>query len=150
MNYLNVHTARIESRLIIPVGRLEKGMIIEARYNPEDHDARRYMLLVLQPNWRGMVHAITLNNCSYFHFDNLAREQGTRIIPRFKRYREIIIPKLIINESSKRFYSGVLKPRLKSEFGRGYRTFFVKKFGVVSLVNYKFSTSVEDIEEGYE
>tara|TARA_R100001377_G_scaffold82636_1_gene63233 strand:- start:52 stop:501 length:450 start_codon:yes stop_codon:yes gene_type:complete len=144
-SHLNEHTTRINKRVIVPVSRLQKGMVVESRYKPQDSEAKRYMLLILQPKYNNFVHALNLDVFSYRAFDELALEQGLRYIPSFAKYRGINMPKLILETSSRRFYFSNLKSKLKNDFNRAYRTMNYNKFSTISLVDYKFSIDTQKL-----
>ena len=143
ISHLNEHTTRVQNRILIPRTRLEKGMIIEARYTPESGEYRRYVLLILNPLFRNEIHALSLDNFSFIIFDKLAQQEGIRYIPKFKKFKGVNVPKLDIDLSSQRFYISKLKPRMKNIYKRSYRTFKFNKFGVMNLVDYKFSNETE-------
>ena len=149
-SHLNEHTTRVQERVIIPKTKLEKGMLVECRYKPQEGESKRYIILVLNPVWKGEVHALSLDNFSFIIFDRLAREEGIRYIPKFQKIRGIDIPKLDINLSSRRFYSSKLKQRMKNVYNRAYRTFKLNQFGVLNLIDYKFSNDTEMLLEGTE
>lgn len=142
---LNEHTTRIQKRVIVPISRLQKGMVVEARYKPQESEAKRYMLLILQPKYNDFIHALNLDAFSYRAFNELALGQGLKYIPSFAKYRGINMPKLILETSSRRFYFSNLKPKLKSEFNRAYRTMSYNQFSIISLVDYKFSIDTQTL-----
>ena len=148
MGKLNEHRVRVKSQVQIQLSRLEKGMVVKARYNPRVGDVRRgaqeYMLLILNPFWQKKVHALTLDNFTHVKLNQLAEDVGLVYIPSFQKKRKVNIPKLEMRTSSQRFYATNLKKDMSTKWGNSYRTFDVKHFNKLFLVDYKFSRSVED------
>ena len=101
------------------------------------------MFLVLNPLYVGKVHVLSLNEFSVLKFQDLAEQTGIRIIPKYKK-RGLDIPKLIMEQSSQRFYYTKLKRGMARKWGSSYRTFDIKEFGSSFLVDYKFSKAVEE------
>ena len=118
-------------------------MIIEARYTPQEGEAKRYLLLVLNPRFLNQVHALSLDDFGFIVFDKLAQEQGLRFIPRFQEFKGLDIAKLDLPRSPQAFYSKNLKAALKSYFNRAYRTMDLNSFGSINIVDYKFNKSTE-------
>ena len=157
-NFIGTHRTKIirGKRIALSTSALQKGMIVEARYKPMDKNgkpgpSKKYMLLILNPSYKGfadakMVHALILNK--------LAEKIGLTYIPKYQKMVALDIPKLIMNESSQRFYSSELKKDIGAKYGASYRTMLVKSFNSIELVNYNWDKAVllkffpkEDIEE---
>jgi len=123
-------------------------MIVKARYNPKDGDVRRgaqeYMLLILNPIWQKKVHALSLDAFSNVRLNQLAEDVGLVYIPQFKKKRKVNIPKLEMRTSSQRFYASFLRKDMSTKWGNSYRTFDIKHFNKLFLVDYKFNDSVEN------
>jgi len=143
INYYNTHLTKKESSVIIPKSALEKGMIIQARYTSSDHAARPYMFVVLNRNFRGKVHLLSLNEMTTYQLNDMARKTGTRVIPKFKK-RGLDLEKLIILESSNRFYHRKLAGNMDRLYNHSYRTFFLNKIGLVQLIDYRFDKDIEE------
>tara|TARA_R110000737_G_scaffold140495_2_gene171274 strand:- start:3703 stop:4209 length:507 start_codon:yes stop_codon:yes gene_type:complete len=165
-NFIGTHRTKIirGKRVALSTSALQKGMIVEARYKPMDKNgkpgpSKKYMLLILNPSYKGfadakMVHALTLNNFSPPILNKLAEKIGLTYIPKYQKMVALDIPKLIMNESSQRFYSSELKKEIENKYGASYRTMLVKSFNSIELVNYNWDKAVllkffpkEDIEE---
>ena len=148
MGKLNEHRVKVKSQVQIQLARLEKGMIVKARYNPKDGDVRRgaqeYMLLILNPIWQKKVHALSLDAFSNVRLNQLAEDVGLVYIPQFKKKRKVNIPKLEMRTSSQRFYASFLRKDMSTKWGNSYRTFDIKHFNKLFLVDYKFNDSVEN------
>ena len=164
-NFLSSHKTKIirGKRILITPGRLEKGMIISAKYKPMVGDRRgslkKYMLLILNPGYKGtakekMVHCLTLNEFTPQVLNSFAADTGLMYIPKFEKMVGLSIPKLIMEESSQRFYSKSIKKDMGKRFGASYRTMAIKHFSGMELVNYNWDKALllkffppEDIEE---
>ena len=118
-------------------------MIVEARYTPQEGEAKRYMLLILNPRFYTQVHALTLDNFGFQIFDRFAQSQGLRYIPQYQEYRGLDIAEMILSGSPKAFYAKRLRPGLDSYFNRAYRTMELKSFGSINLIDYKFNKDTE-------
>ena len=57
---------------------------------------------------------------------------------------KIDLAKLSMEESSKRFYAGKLRPKIGTTYNDSYRTFHLNQFGTMFVVDYKFSQEVID------
>lgn len=148
MGKLNEHRVRVRSQIQMQLSRLEKGMIVKARYNPKIGDTRggaqEYMMVILNPLWQKKVHALTLDSFTHVRLNQLAEDVGLVYIPSFQKKRKLDIPKLEISVSSQRFYASNLRRDMNTKWGNSYRTFDIKHFNKVFLCDYKFSKSVED------
>ena len=67
--------------------------------------------------------------------NNLARITGLTNIPKYN-YNGIDFEKLLILESSNRFYVGKLKGKMKTTWGSSYRTFKANQLSALMLVDY--------------
>jgi len=146
---LNEHRVRVRSQIQLQLSKLEKGMIVKARYTPiisgkTRGSAQEYMMLILNPLWKKKVHALSLDNFAHIRLNQLAEDVGLIYIPSFQKKRKLNIPKLEINVSSQRFYANNLKKEMNTKWGNSYRTFDMQHFNKIFLCDYKFSTIVED------
>jgi|TARA_R110000744_G_scaffold155060_4_gene270264 hypothetical protein len=140
-NYYNQHLMKMQSRIIIPKGDLQKGMVVSNLYETIQGDKNKYMFLILNPVFQGKVHVLNLNEFSTIHFNNLAKDTGIVEIIKYKK-RALDIPKLIMEESSRRFYIGKLRQDLKRFYNNSYRTLFLNKMGMIQLIDYDFDDDV--------
>ena len=134
MKHLNEHLRRANQKLAIAKSQLEKGMVVEMLYKPEKGNLKRYVLTILNANYQGKMHAISMENVSHNAYTNFVDGVGIRYIPRFQKYRGVNISKVIMDVSSRRFYVGKLKNNLQD----CYRTFTVRKINSVRLIDYNF------------
>ena len=129
--------------MIIPKAQLQKGMVIQSRYKNLEGETKDYMFLVLQPLYLGKTHMLSLNEFTVLRLNELARETGIRMIPKFKK-RGLDIPKLIMRESAQRFYYGTLARGGDMErlYNNSYRTLFLANLQLVQLIDYNFDESI--------
>lgn len=134
MKHLNEHLRRANQKLAIAKGQLEKGMVVEMMYKPEKGNLKLYVLTVLNANYQGKLHAISMENISHNAYTDFVDGVGIRYIPRYQKYRGVNVSKVIMDISSRRFYVGKLRDNLKD----CYRTFNVKKINSIRLIDYAF------------
>ena len=144
MNYYNQHLTFKSSAAIIPKHQLQKGMIVQNRYKNLKGETKDYMFLILNPEIKGKVHVLNLNEFTSTRFNELARTTGVRIIPKFKK-RGLIMPRLNMVESSQRFYYNKLAASMESLYNNSYRTLFINNMALVQLIDYKFDSDIEDM-----
>jgi hypothetical protein len=153
MGNLRSHKTKIirGKRIILSPSHLQKGMIVEARYAPQKDgkkaQTQKYMLLILNPSYKGSgekpkVHALTLDNFKPIILNGLAEKIGLAYIPKYEKMVGLSIPKLMMDEASKRFYSSKLRKDIGGKYGASYRTMFIKSFKQLELVNYNFDKKV--------
>lgn len=142
MKHLNEHLRRCNKKLAIPKAQLEKGMVVEMMYKPDKGTLKRYVLTILNSNYQGKLHALSLENISNSAFNSFVDGVGIRYIPRFTKYRGVDIPKIVMDISSNRFYIGKVKGEIQSTLGNSYRTFNVNKLQSVRLIDYQFDESI--------
>tara|TARA_Y100001938_G_C8065494_1_gene419933 strand:+ start:881 stop:1354 length:474 start_codon:yes stop_codon:yes gene_type:complete len=144
-NYYTQHLTNRAGFTVIPKFDLQKGMVFQNRYKSRDGKTRDYMFLVLNPLYRidMKVHVLSLNEMTKIQFNNLARRTGVRVIPKYKKTRALTIPKLIMHESSRRFYHKILAPKMDVWYNNGYRTLTLGNIGTVILIDYKFDEDIE-------
>ena len=114
--------------------------------NLENIEKLKVEILKINPNINihiGKYEPLNLNEFSNMRFNDLARETGIRLLPRFKK-RGLIIPRLTMVESSQRFYYGRLAVNMERLYNNSYRTLFLKNMQLVQLIDYKFDQDIED------
>lgn len=146
-NYYTQHLRSKESSILISQRMLEKGMIVQARYKNLDKKTKEYMFVVLNRGYQGKVHLLSLNDMSPTQLNNLARQTGVRWIPKFDK-RGLDFEKLVIKESSNRFYHRKLAKGMDKDFNNSYRTFFANKLTGVKLIDYLFDEDIENLLNG--
>jgi hypothetical protein len=138
VKHLTEHLRRANQKITIPKAQLQKGMVVEMMYKPQNGNLKRYMLTILNPSFDGRIHAISMENVSNAAYTNFVDGVGIRYIPRFQKYRGVDISKVIMDISSRRFYIGKVKGEMKSTLENSYRTFSIKKANSIRLIDYNF------------
>ena len=156
MDKLNQHRTRIRKNYKYSKGALEKGMICEMSYHRRSVkgksklELKKYIVIVLNPNFNGFMHAMSLDEVSSSQLNNLATTWGLQSIGKGQAVSlhgvltGLRIPKLTMNESSGRFYSSKFS-KLKGEVLDSYRTFNIKQVGgQLSVIDYEWDKQVFD------
>ena len=118
MSKLTQHRTRIRKRYNYSKGALEKGMVCEMTYkrrkkkgDPKRLEVKRYIIVVLNPLYKGYLHAMSLEHVSAGQLNGLAEEWGLKSIGKGPAFATegiltgLRVPKLTMEESSGRFYS---------------------------------------------
>lgn len=153
MSNLTQHRTRINKRYNYSKGSLEKGMIVEMTYkrrkkkgDPSSLETKKYMIMVLNGNYKGYLHGISLENISSTKLNDIASDWGLASIGRGSAVATegiltgLRIPKIQMVESSGRFYSSKFS-KAKSLFN-SYRTFNIKNIGSAAVVDYEWDKPV--------
>jgi hypothetical protein len=142
-NFFGQHLTNKLSAQIIPKTQLQKGMVVQTRYQNLEGKTSDYMFLILNPLYLTKIHVLSLNEFTVIRFNELARETGIRMIPKFRK-RGLDIPKLVMSESSQRFYYGKLMRGGDMErlYNNSYRTLFVNKLAMCQLIDYDFDDDI--------
>tara|TARA_Y100000310_G_C20545424_1_gene745343 strand:+ start:196 stop:609 length:414 start_codon:yes stop_codon:yes gene_type:complete len=136
MNFLTEHKTKQARMFQIPVRALQKGMIISFRYTNKKGEAKGDMMLVLNPEYKSKVHALSLSSFSSRKLNELADKVGLTFIPKYS-IKGIDLEKLKMDISSNRFYGAFLGD-VKKEYNDAYRTYFINKMTTTFIVDYKF------------
>ena len=155
MGFLSQHKiSQTRSKTInLTPATLQKGMIVEAVYKPNTDDGKigkpkKYMFLILNRGYKTpgtnnrKIHALTLDNFSPSVLNMLAEDIGLKYIPKYQKTIGFDIPKLLMEQSSQRFYSQKIRPTISSKYNDSYRTLLIPNFSQIRLVNYKFNKKV--------
>jgi len=132
---------------------LQKGMIIEAKYSSMTNEGKKgkpnnYMFLILNPSYKTpgtilpKVHALSMDLFSTQVLNKMAEDIGVRYIPKFQKTVGLDVPKLIMEQSSQRFYSQKIRREIKTKYENSYRTLLPKNFSRIRLVDYKFNKKI--------
>ena len=144
---LAVHLKQGMTRHIIRPNQLEKGMIIYFRYRKVNGENRQYVATVLNGNYQGMLHALSMNEIILNDFRIFAKGFGVRYIPRYQNTRGIDIPKIDMASSSKRIYEGRVKGQLATKLNNSYRTLILKNISGLQLLDYDFGPELNKLLE---
>jgi hypothetical protein len=122
---------------MISKSKLTEGMIVKCRYTSQDQSGGEYILLVLDVNYKGQLHALSLNEFNSGTFRNLAKKLGTSPIsqPGFEKNN---ISKINLPGSPRAMYEGILKAKMGSKYNTSYRTLDINKMSGVLLLEYNF------------
>ena len=149
-NRLNEHLVHTQSRTPWQAGKLEQGMIIEARYKDLKGQNKRQMLCILNPYYLGKVHAISLDKVTYQSWNRWVENIGLRRLPAAPNTPIVDIPIIQIEGSPQQFYKSVLKGQFGSDVYKmadSYRTFFYGNLKGINLVKYRFTSKVMKLWE---
>lgn len=146
-NHGSTHRKHIISKEIYNKSNLEPGDVAQFNYKGEYAHLVRPIVLVLNPNWKGYLHAITIN---YIPRDVLnllhkqIRDTASDVAARLMRLR---LPRLKANISDpERFYYTKLKkfiPRYFENAESPYRTYIVKNITSCTRIDYRFINYAE-------
>jgi len=134
-NFYNEHNTRVKSRTIISKGKLTEGMIVKCRYTSQDQSGGEYILLVLDVNYKGQLHALSLNEFNSRTFRSLAKTVGTSPVLAAGLEKNNIL-KLDLPGSPRAIYEGILKSKMGSKYNTSYRTLDIKKMSGIMLLEY--------------
>ena len=116
----------------ISVNQLQKGMIIKATYKRkarkgEPAKSKTYMMLILNPEYEGFVHALSMEEFSNKELNELAKKYMVMWVKTPPGFLKLEIPKIRMIDSSQRIYVGTIKKLIGNKLGESYRTFLIKK-----------------------
>ena len=141
MNFLSEHRAKTLKRIQIAKAQLQKGRLVSVRYTDREGKGSNKLLLILNPRFKGKVHALDLNKFSSKMLNQLARKVGLMEIIKYKA-RGLRIEKIVMTSSSKAFYGAHVKNKYKDS----YRQYFVEKIGALTLIDYRWDKDL--LKEG--
>jgi len=132
-NFLNEHNTRVRSKIPLLKYDIDTGMIIKCRYASQDLATGEYILVVLNPSYKGHLHALSLNEFNSITFRKLAKKLGTTELtgPRFNN-----ILTLDIDMNPRTIYEGFLKKGMDKEYNTSYRTMDIKRMSGIMLLDY--------------
>ena len=148
MSYFSQHLSKCGAGQQISIAQLEPGMIISAVYKKqprgkEKGGAKKYILLVLNPNFRRVMHALSLDLIPLNAFNLFAGGQGIEYTEAYKS-KKVKLRKLIVGQNPKQFYAAAIRKIAKTRLGDSYRTLNIGNFNSLRVVNYEFSKNVLD------
>jgi len=149
-NFLGEHNTKIEKKAPIALNQLQKGMVVNFRYKKKQRkgkpaESKDYLALILNPSYEGFVHALSMGMFSNKELNNMAEKYGLvhlKVPPKFKA---LDFPKIVMKESSQRFYASAVKKLIGNKLGKSYRTFLIKSFGPLSVIDYEFDQRIQDL-----
>ena len=139
---LAVHLKHGMTRHIISPNQLEKGMVCFLRYKTVGGEGRQYVATILNANWQGKLHMLSMNEIQLQAFRDFAAGFGVKYIPKFAKSRGVDIPKMNMSASTKRIYEGRVKPKLADKLNASYRTLVLKNISGLQLLDYDFGSEL--------
>ena len=156
MGKINQHRTRIRKSYKYSKGAIEKGMICEMSYQrrvvkgESKLELKKYIIVILNPNFKGYLHAMSLEEVSSSQLNSLATTWGLQSIGKGHAIAVdgvltgLRIPKLTMNEGSGRFYSSQFS-KLKGTMVDSYRTFNIKQVGgQLTVIDYEWDKQIFD------
>jgi len=110
-------------------------MVVKCRYESQDQSGGEYILLILDVNYKGQLHALSLNEFNSRTFINLAKTVGTSPVLG-NAFEKNNILKLDLPGSPRVIYEGILKSKMGSKYNTSYRTLDIKKMTGIMLLEY--------------
>jgi len=154
MSKITQHRTRIRKRYNYSKGTLEPGMIIEMTYkrrakkgDPTKLETKKYMVVVLDPLYKGYLHGISLEEISSGQLNKLGNTWGLDNVNKGSAVitegilTGLKIPKVKIAGDSGRFYSAEFA-KTKPPVIDSYRTFNIKNVGSVVVVDYEWDKQI--------
>jgi len=134
-NFYSEHNTRVKSRILISKSKLTEGMVVKCRYESQDKSGGEYILLILDVNYKGQLHALSLNEFNSRTFRSLAKTVGTSPVLAAGLEKNNIL-KLDLPGSPRAIYEGILKSKMGSKYNTSYRTLDIKKMSGIMLLEY--------------
>ena len=144
---LAIHLKQGMTRHIMNKNQLEKGMVIFFRYKTVSGEGRQYVATVLNGDWQGKLHVLSMNEIKLNDFRIFAKGFGIRYIPNFQKTRGVALPKLDMSGSSQRIYEGKVKKELAKRLNNSYRTLILKNISGLQLLDYDFGPELNKLLE---
>tara|TARA_R110000824_G_C14862432_1_gene641385 strand:- start:109 stop:546 length:438 start_codon:yes stop_codon:yes gene_type:complete len=135
---LAVHLKHGMTRHIVNKNQLEKGMVVFLRYRTIGGENRQYAATILNANYQGKLHILSMNEIKLPDFRNFAKGFGISYIPKFQKVRGVDLPKMNMSVSSKVIYEGKVKSELATKLNNSYRTLILKNVSGTQLLDYDF------------
>jgi hypothetical protein len=133
MSRLIEHVKSSGDRYVIRLNQIEPGQIIDTYYKAKDGGNKRYMMVVIDPDYNGLLHAIKLNDVPKSQFIKIVEKFG---ITYDKLKRPIVnVAEVDLADVKKQFYDVT---RGLSRTRDAYRTFIPKGLNRTYVVDYFF------------
>jgi hypothetical protein len=144
--YYNQYIRCIKRRFNIPKGNLESGMLVELRYytrnktTKKPNPVRKYLVLILHPNYKKYIHCLRLDNVKPLFFKRLYEKTGIVTCDYNSKCERLNVKQLLLEQKdAKKFYIKELRPKMKLQFGKSYRTFKYSQLRISSLYFFDFT-----------
>ena len=128
VNFLPEHTNKIEQIAPLAVNQLQKGMVIKSTYKKKRRkgqpaESKTYMMLILNPKYEGFVHALSMGEFNSKELNKLAEKYGLTYLKVPPKFKALNFPKIVMTESSQRFYASAIKKLIGNQEKRNYSKF---------------------------
>ena len=141
-SWLRFHERNILSESVANWSKLTPGNIVRFNYTGEYATVKRPLVLVLNSNWKGKMHAVSLDYISDAVLKKLRDIVQVTIQQRTKELIRLRLPLLKADiKDPRRFYESRLKPFIKVNFPKGvspYRTYIRGNIRSLRLIDYRF------------
>jgi len=138
-DYTQKHNRNILREESTSHSKIRHGNIARFRYKGEYARVERPLVLILNPDWKGYLHAISIDAISEDLLEvlfNLIREKDSEKIERLKKLRLPLLRADIGDPLL--FYNNTIKRLIKTHQYTSYRTY--KRSGItnIRIIDYKF------------
>lgn len=124
--------------------KLKAGQVVRFNYSGEYTTAKRSLVLILNPRYKGKLHGIVLDNISDVVLAKLKKIVQETTQARIQKLINLRLPLLKADiQDPRRFYETRLRPFIKTQFRMAdkkspYRTYFVSNIKNLKLIDYRF------------
>lgn len=138
------HNRNIIRESVGNFSKLQSGMIVRFNYSGEYTNAKRSLVLILNPRYKNKLHGLVLDNISdrlLFKLRELVQETTQARIQKLFKLR---LPLLSADvQDPRRFYETRLRPFIRTHFSgvdrkSPYRTYIVGNIKNLRLIDYRF------------
>lgn len=146
-DWSKTHEENTLSEAVMDIKKLEPGQIVRFNYQGEYSHVKRPLVLILNGNWRGMIHGVILDNINdsiLLKLKNIVDVEKSRLTNVLKKLRLSLL-KVDIKDPY-RFYYKKLQPFIKVNFNSTntpYRTYFLANVKNLRLIDYRFKDMYE-------
>jgi len=142
MDFTSQHIGRFKSTKRIDVRSTEPGMIVSGTYTDRNGISEKGVWLVLNPRYKGLMHAIALSAIAPQRLIALALQ--TKVIQAPSTGYSKLVLSLTGNSTGgqMQFYNSTLKAQLKSNLAGSYRTLEPSRLKSTLIVDYKWPKNI--------
>jgi len=141
--YTNQYLRAVKRRFSIGKMKLEAGMVVEIRYvvKGENKKVHKYMVLILNPNYKKYLHCLRISEIKPVWFKRLVEQVGLESCEALPQCDRLNVQQLALDEkNSRRFYYKHLKKDMHRKYNDSYRTLIINnQMRAVSLYQFDFS-----------
>jgi len=142
MDWLRFHERNIIKESVANWQKIEAGQIVRFNYKGEYARVKRPLVLVLNPNWQGKIHAVSLDvidDKTLLKLYNIVKETTAAKLQQLIKLRLPLLKADI--KFPQKFYETRLKPFIKTNFSQDespYRTYIRHNVTNLKLIDYRF------------